>query len=300
MKKARGEQVGLIGVGLMGLALAEHLISEGHDVIGVDIDPARRERLRAIGGTCAEEPADLAGPCRRVLISLMNTALVCEVVEGEGGLLAGAKPPAYIVDTTTGDPDETIGLAGRLTERGIGYLDATVSGASAQVRGRDALVMVGGNRADFEACRDLLECISRKVVYVGPAGSGAKAKLATNLILGLNRLVLAEGMVFAERLGLDLEAFLELLRASPAYSVAVDVKGRKMLEHDYSPDARAHQHRKDLQLILEQAARAGQDLPLSRLHASLLEALMARGDGDLDNSVVIEEIRRRSIPPPAE
>lgn len=154
--------------------------------------------------------------------------------------------------------------------------------------------MVGGEKVAFEKCLDIHRALSEKAFYLGPSGSGAKAKLASNLILGLNRLVLAEGLIFAEELGLDLEPFLELLKVSPAYSVSMDVKGRKMLEGDFEPQSRIHQHHKDVSIILKYAEIAGQELPLSKLHMDILEKAIAAGDAELDNSAVIREIRRRT------
>jgi 3-hydroxyisobutyrate dehydrogenase-like beta-hydroxyacid dehydrogenase len=119
-------------------------------------------------------------------------------------------------------------------------------------------------------------------------------ELSSNLILGLNRLALAEGLVFADKLGLDLKAFLELLKATPAYSAIMDTKGEKMLKSDFAPQARVRQHHKDVALILKYAERAGQELPLSKVHLEVLEKAIAAGDADLDNSAVIREIQRRS------
>jgi 3-hydroxyisobutyrate dehydrogenase-like beta-hydroxyacid dehydrogenase len=208
-------------------------------------------------------------------------------------LLTAQKLPAYVIDTTTGDPDETIALAERLGERGICYLDATISGSSGQVRDAQAIFMVGGDKAGFGACESLFQMLGKQTFYLGPSGSGSKAKLATNLVLGLNRLVLAEGLVFAEKLGLDLDSFLALLRASPAYSVAVDVKGEKMVRDDFTPESRIAQHRKDVSLIMKYGTTGGQELPLSQVHLDILEKAIEAGDGQLDTSAVIREFRRR-------
>ena len=183
-------------------------------------------------------------------------------------------------------------LAEKLAQRHVALLDATISGASSQLEQREAVVMVGGEPAAYEACAGLLRLLAEKVFYVGPSGCGAKAKLATNLVLGLNRLVLAEGMVFAEKLGLPLDTFLRLLKVSPAYSAAVDVKGEKMLNNDFAPVSRIRQHHKDVALMLKHAERHKQHLPLSNVHLSILEKAIAAGDGELDTSAVIKEIRR--------
>jgi 3-hydroxyisobutyrate dehydrogenase-like beta-hydroxyacid dehydrogenase len=130
--------------------------------------------------------------------------------------------------------------------------------------------------------------------HIGGVGDGGRAKLAINLILGLNRLAVAEGLIFAERVGLDPEAFLKVARSSAAYSQVMDVKGSKMIRREFVPEGRVTQHLKDVHLILEQAERAGQQLPLLQVHADVLEACVRQGEGELDNSIVINEIRRRT------
>jgi 3-hydroxyisobutyrate dehydrogenase-like beta-hydroxyacid dehydrogenase len=176
----------------------------------------------------------------------------------------------------------------------MAYLDATISGSSRQIAAREGVFMVGGDQRAFTACQSLWDTLTEKVFYLGPAGSGSCAKLASNLILGLNRLALAEGLVLAEKLGLNLERFLDLLKQTPAYSRAMDVKGRKMIDQDFAPDSRIRQHLKDLRLILQHADKHGQALPLSSVHLDILERALAAGDGDLDNAGVIRELRRRS------
>ena len=129
--------------------------------------------------------------------------------------------------------------------------------------------------------------------HIGKVGDGGRAKLAINLILGLNRLALAEGLVFADRLGLDPAAFLKLARVSAAASQVMDTKGPKMVAKDFAPEGRVRQTLKDTHLMLDQARKTGQELPLLSVHADVLEACRRHGEGEQDNSIVIEEIRRR-------
>ncbi len=140
----------------------------------------------------------------------------------------------------------------------------------------------------------MLDAIYPKRFHIGPAGDASKAKLAINLILGINRLGLAEGLVFAERMGLDLGAFLNIARASAAYSQIMDVKGDKMVEGDFTPLSKVSQHLKDVRIMLSEAAARGQVLPVGEVLADVLEACMHQGDGEQDNAIMIEEIRRRS------
>jgi 3-hydroxyisobutyrate dehydrogenase-like beta-hydroxyacid dehydrogenase len=145
----------------------------------------------------------------------------------------------------------------------------------------------------MDACADILDAICPKRYFTGAVGNGAKTKLAVNLILGLNRAALAEGLVFAERLGLDPRAFLEVARGSAAYSQIMDVKGEKYINRDFKPHGKIVQHLKDVHMMVDYAHRAGQTLPLMEVVQQLLDGNVAHGEGDFDNCAVIEEIKRR-------
>lgn len=285
--------VGLIGIGLVGSALAEHLLARGYPVVGYDIDATRQRWLQDQGGRAVDSPAAVAATCRRIVLSLLTSEIVRAVVEGPRGLLSSAIRPTLIIDTTTGDPEQTEGLAARLRLQDVALVEATISGSSRQIRERQALFLTAGDHAAVTAAAELLAALTDRTLYVGPSGNAARAKLASNLVLGLNRLALAEGLVFAECLGLDLTAFLDVLRASPAASAAVDSKGAKMIAADFAPESRVRQHRKDLGLIMDYATRCGQPLPLAQVHLAVLDRLIAAGAGEQDTAAVISELRWR-------
>jgi 3-hydroxyisobutyrate dehydrogenase-like beta-hydroxyacid dehydrogenase len=287
-------QIALIGLGLVGTALADILLARGFKLIGFDIDAQRCASLREQGAVIADSPCHAASLVDCLILSLPDSGVVDQVLTGRAGVLESETVPAHCIDTTTGDPEDTVRFAGLCAGQGMAYLDATISGSSRQIAAGDSVFMVGGDSAAFDRCQSLFQVLSDKVFYLGPSGSGSCAKLASNLILGLNRLVLAEGLVLAEKLGLDLERFLDLVKQTPAYSRAMDVKGRKMLDQDFAPESRIRQHHKDLRLIMRQAEKHGQELPLSMVHLDILEQALAAGDGDLDNAAVICELRRRS------
>jgi 3-hydroxyisobutyrate dehydrogenase-like beta-hydroxyacid dehydrogenase len=286
------EQIGLIGIGLVGTALAENLLSSGYAVVGYDIAPARCAALSKIGGIAVSAPVEIAAKTQRVFLSLMNTDIVREALLGPAGLLKSEVIPEYVIDTTTGDPDAAAEIALQLKKQKVFYLDAPISGSSAQIRKCKGVVMVGGDLQAFERCRDLLRAIAEDFVYIGSSGSGSRAKLVSNVILGLNRLVLAEGLVFAEKFGFDLDSILVLLKKTPAYSCAMDVKGKKMVEGDFTPQSRIIQHFKDLKIVLAYAAKLKQPLPLTQLHQNILQGAIDAGDGEMDNAAVIQQIRR--------
>jgi 3-hydroxyisobutyrate dehydrogenase-like beta-hydroxyacid dehydrogenase len=285
MSTTDSKHVGMIGLGLLGNALAERLLGEGFAVIGYDLSEAGRKAFRILGGEAAESSAEVWAACDRVILSLPNSGIAAQVLaEAEPHL----RPGALVIDTTTGDPQDVAAFGPRLEALGAGYLDATVGGSSKQARARDVITMVGGRREHFELCEDVFAAFSRQSFHMGPWGSGARMKLVSNLVLGLNRLVLAEALGFAEACGLDQRLALEVLKSSSSYSRVMDIKGQKMLDREYSPDARLSQHLKDVRLMLEEGARRGARLPLSALHRAILEEVEGRGLGDGDNSAVRE------------
>ncbi len=157
-------------------------------------------------------------------------------------------------------------------------------------------MLAGGPEAAYEDCLDIFSTFARRTWRIGGWGAGSKLKLAANLVVGLHRAVLAEALSFAEALGLDPELVLAILRDSAAYSRVMDVKGRKMLERDFAPEARLSQHLKDVRLVLEAGREAGARLPLSELHRRLLEEAEAAGWGALDNSAIALVFRRPDRP----
>jgi 3-hydroxyisobutyrate dehydrogenase len=203
-----------------------------------------------------------------------------------------------VLCTSTCDPDRIAALAGRLAGTALRFLETPVSGSSEQVRAGDGVGLIGGDRRTADEAKDILDALFPRRFHIGQAGDGGRAKLAVNLILGLNRLALGEGLAFAEHMGLDAGAFLDVAKGSACYSQVMDVKGRKMIARDFAPEGRVKQHLKDVQLMLELADRLGQQLPLSSVHREVLEACMRAGEADRDNSIVVEEIRRRRRPTP--
>jgi 3-hydroxyisobutyrate dehydrogenase-like beta-hydroxyacid dehydrogenase len=278
--------VGLIGLGLMGQALATRLIPAGFRVVGYDIDAAKNVKLKAMGGEPAGSLAEVA-KCRVVLLAVFSTEQVEEVVEqalGSGKI---------VLCTSTCDPDRIAALAARVAGGGTRFLETPVSGSSGQVSRGEGVGLIGGDPRTAAEVDDILAALYPRRFHIGKVGDAGRAKLAINLILGLNRMALAEGLVFAARLGLDAKAFLDVARSSAAYSQVMDIKGRKMIERDFKPEGFVHQSLKDFKLMREQAKQRGQTLPALELNASLLEACVRAGEADYDNSAVIEEIRRR-------
>ena len=289
----RAGPVAIVGLGLMGEVYARRLIDAKIPVSGFDIDPARRKRLAEIGGRPATAIAELAGPARCIIIAVFNTEQVEDVVENHLVPALGENSNKIVLCMSTCDPDRVAALAKRFIPHGIRYLDVPVSGTSEQVLRGDGVALVGGDMATAGEVNDVLDALFARYFHVGKIGDGGRAKLAVNLILGLNRLAVAEGLVFAEKLGLDPAAFLEVARGSASYSQVMETKGPKMVRGDFVPEGRVRQTLKDVRLMLDCAAAAGQKLSMLEVHADVLEACVRAGEADLDNSAVIREVRRR-------
>lgn len=277
------QTVGVIGLGLMGGALAGRFLGGGWKVVGYDLRDECRRQLAEVGGEPVGSVREVFAGAPEIVLSLPNSDVVAAIVAEAGEAIAGRR----IIDTTTGDPDATASLGERLSLMGVGYLDATLTGSSRQARAGELVVTAGGPIELFLDAEPLFRLFSKQWFHVGPWGSGARTKLVVNLVLGLNRAVLAEGLSFARKCGLDPTAILDVLRSGAAYSRAMDVKGPKMIAGDFEPEAKLAQHFKDVRLIRSAGERAGATLPLTGAHAELLAALVARGFGERDNSVVI-------------
>lgn len=282
--------VGLVGIGLMGRALAERLTSCGRVVVGFDISEDRRKSFCGLDNTIlASRVEDVFEQCRVVVLSLPTHREVAEVL---GQCRDYLEPGQIIIDSTTGDPESAKRFALDLGRRNVFYLDGTIAGSSEQARRADVVWMVGGDRTAYDQCLPLIRQCAKDVFYCGPAGSGSTMKLVVNLALGLNRAALAESLALAERLHLDPRQTLEILRSGTAYSRIMDTKGEKMLERTYAPQARLAQHLKDVRLIVAAGARANLPLPLSEAHQKLLELAEEMGLGVVDNSALIEVYRQ--------
>ena len=288
--------VGVIGIGLMGEVFVCRLVSAGFSVTGFDIDAAKTARLSELGARPAASIADVARAANPIVLAVFDTDQVEQVVETE--ILPALGPHGreagkVVMCTSTCDPDRVAALAARVTQQGLRFLETPVSGTSEQVRQGDGLGLIGGDKTIAAEVDDVLQAMFPKRSHVGAAGDGGRTKLAVNLILGLNRLALAEGLVFATKLGLEPHAFLKVARESASYSQVMDTKGRKMIESDFRAQGRARQHLKDVHLMLDQAKKVGQPLPLLQVHCDVLEACVRAGESELDNSVIVAEIRRR-------
>jgi 2-hydroxy-3-oxopropionate reductase len=282
------KKIGFVGLGLMGSGMAKNLVSAGFSLLGFDIDPSKVDTMVKQGVQRADLPEQIPGQVDVIMLSLPNSNVVNEVVKDSLKLFEKGRKGLILIDLSTADPVMSEELSAQLREKGVEMLDATLSGTSKMCAERDLTIMVGGRKDVFDACLDILSAIGKEIFYMGKNGTGALTKLIVNLVLGLNRMVLAEGLGLGKKAGMDPHRLLDLLKKSAAYSKAMDMKGTKMIKKDFlPPEGKLAFHLKDVRYILELGARVNFPLFLSSIHAQALAAEVAKGRGEWDNADII-------------
>ncbi|QOR39003.1 NAD(P)-dependent oxidoreductase [Billgrantia diversa] len=285
--------IGFIGTGIMGGPMARRLIDAGHDVRVWNRTAAK---AAALGATPVKTPAAAADGAEIVIVMLSSGPVCDEVILGEHGLL-DTMPPDSLLIVMSSIPVETARhQAEAAGERHIHYLDAPVSGGERGAIDGSLAIMAGGDEATFARARPVLESLGRPV-RIGPAGSGQLAKLINQLVVASTIATVSEGILLAERGGADPARVREALLGGFADSTILRAHGQRMIEQDFAPGGPAKWQLKDTRTALAQADSLGLDLPVATLVNRLFEDMVANGDGELDHSALIRELRRRNALP---
>jgi len=279
--------IGLVGVGLLGTAVAGRLRKAGHRVVGFDAAPDRVRALLTMGGEAATSARAVALASDAVCTLLPSLPTVEAAVLGPDGVAAAGKPGQVVIQMSTISPALSVRLAAESRARGLDFLDCPVSGASGQVARGEGMLFVGGERRVFERWRPLLEAMLPRAVYVGPAGQAMVLKLVANLLVALHSAAAAEALHLARQAGLDPAVALEVLTGSAAGSRMLEVRGPMMVRREYPAQMKLDIFMKDLHLIQEAAAAAGAALPLTDTAERLFAAAAETGHGDEDLAVVL-------------
>jgi 2-hydroxy-3-oxopropionate reductase len=286
--------ISFVGLGIMGAPMAAHLVDAGFDVIGVNRTPDAVERLVRHGGKGAASIGEAVQEADVVALMVPDSPDVQQVLAGPGGVFESAKPGTLVIDFSSIRPDVTHELAKQARERGLRILDAPVSGGEAGARNAALSIMVGGERADFDAAKPVFDVVGRTVVLVGPNGAGQTVKAANQLIVATNIQALAEAVVFLQAYGVDLAAALEVLGGGLAGSAVLQQKKQNMLDQRFEPGFRIALHHKDMGIVTSAAREAGVVLPVGAIVAQLMASANAVGDGGLDHSALLRGVQRLS------
>jgi putative dehydrogenase len=280
-------RVGVVGLGIMGSALATHLVAAGLHVTGYDIVQDKVDALARGGGFGATSPAEVAGQSDVVVTSLATADAVRAVVEDSDGLTAGVQEGVVVVDTCT-MPLAVKERARRcLADVGVTMLDCTLSGTGAQAARRDLVVYASGDREPYERALPVLEAVSRSVRYLGEFGMGSKMKFAANLLVAIHNVAAAEAFVLARKAGLDPQLLYDVISDGAGTSRMFEVRGPMMVADEYDePSARMSLIMKDIDTIDEFARSVGAPLPLFSASIPVYTAALAQGRADQDPAAV--------------
>jgi 2-hydroxy-3-oxopropionate reductase len=277
-------KLGFIGLGVMGLPMARHLQRAGHELFFWTRRPESVVNL--IAKRCAT-PAELGRQCDVVFTMVTSSADVEAVVLGADGLAQGMVPGSVLIDCSTIAPDVARSLAAKLAEQGVAMLDAPVSGGVQGAIDATLAIMVGGDETVLNRVRPLLDCLGKRVVHVGPNGSGQVAKACNQMIMVAAIQACAEAMRLAAASGLQCDKVLQALAGGSAASRVLDVMGKRMVERDFAAGIEARLHHKDFGLVLQAARQSGMPTPLAAVVGQQLNALMAQGWGCDDTSSLL-------------
>jgi 2-hydroxy-3-oxopropionate reductase len=296
------EKVGFVGLGIMGRPMARNLMRAGYELVLYNRTRSKAEELAREAG--AEVATDLEEVVQRsgvVFTMLPSPREVREIVAGEGGLLEGAGEGSLIVDMSTSSPVLARELARLAHERGVGMLDAPVSGGDVGAEEGTLSIMAGGTEEDFQRAKPLFEAMGETVVHVGSSGAGQVVKAANQIVVALAIEAVSEALVLGSKGGVAPEKILEVLSGGLAANKVMEVKRDKLLEHDFEPGGKVEFHRKDLVIALEAGREYGVALPVTAVVCQMFEALMAKGRGGWDHSAlltVVEDWAQHRIAPP--
>jgi 3-hydroxyisobutyrate dehydrogenase-like beta-hydroxyacid dehydrogenase len=287
--------VAFIGLGVMGFPMAGHLAKAGHQVTVYNRTPARAEQWVAKhGGRRAATPAEAAAGAEFVFSCVGDDPDLREVTAGPAGTFAGMAKGAIHIDHTTASAQAARELAAAAAARGLGFLDAPVSGGQAGAENGQLTVMVGGDRAVFERAQPVIAHFARAVTLIGPSGSGQLAKMVNQIcVVGVVQ-GLAEAIDFGLRAGLDMKLVLDTIAKGAAQSWQMDNRGKTMIDDKFDFGFAIDWMRKDLRICLEEAARTGARLEMTRAIDGFYAELQGMGGGRWDTSALIRRLRAKA------
>jgi 3-hydroxyisobutyrate dehydrogenase len=285
--------VGFIGLGTMGAPMARNLLKAGFAVTVHNRTREKEEPLAAEGAQRAATPAEAAAAADVVVTIVSDTPDVSGVLFGPDGVVHGARDGIVVVDMSTISPEATRRFGERLGERGIRFVDAPVSGGSEGAVKATLTIMCGGEAADVERVRPVLDAMGSKVTHIGPLGSGQLTKAVNQIIVGGYFLAAAEGLVFAMKAGLDMDKVLEAISAGMCRSAVLEMRAQNMLHDAYPLGFKLALHLKDLGIALDAARATGAELALAEMVRAIEQELV--GDhGNEDVSVIARAVRRQA------
>jgi 2-hydroxy-3-oxopropionate reductase len=292
------ETVGFIGLGVMGAPMARNLVEAGHPLVVHSRSRGPVDELAAAGAEPASSPREVADRAAVVITMLPDSPAVEDVVLGSDGVLEGASEGDLLIDMSTIHPTVSVAIAEAGRERGVGVLDAPVSGGDVGARDATLSIMVGGEQGDVERAQPLFEALGKTIVHVGEHGAGQVVKACNQVVVAVTIAAVSEALVLGSKAGVEPERILDVLGGGLAANRVMEMRRRNFLEHDFAPGFRIDLHHKDLDIALESGGEYGVPLPVTGLVQQGFRALRAKGHGGDDHSgllALVEELADHRI-----
>jgi 2-hydroxy-3-oxopropionate reductase len=292
------ETVGFIGLGVMGAPMARNLVEAGHPLVVHSRSRGPVDELAAAGAEPASSPREVADRAAVVITMLPDSPAVEDVVLGSDGVLEGASEGDLLIDMSTIHPTVSVAIAEAGRERGVGVLDAPVSGGDVGARDATLSIMIGGEQSDVERAQPLFEALGKTIVHVGEHGAGQVVKACNQVVVAVTIAAVSEALVLGSKAGVEPERILDVLGGGLAANRVMEMRRRNFLEHDFAPGFRIDLHHKDLDIALESGGEYGVPLPVTGLVQQGFRALRAKGHGGDDHSgllALVEELADHRI-----
>lgn len=280
-------KVGFIGLGIMGSAMARNLLKAGHELVVHNRSRQIVDQLVSEGATAAHSPQEVAQQVDFVFTNLPDSPDVEKVALGRDGIIAGAHEELIFIDHSTIKPETARAIAEKMAEVGIAALDAPVSGGDVGARNGTLTIMVGGSQAAFDKTLPLFEAMGKTVVLIGDSGAGQIAKVCNQIIVAAQMVGMAEALVTAQKAGVDPQKMVAAIQNGAARMWTLDVKPPRIFSGNRAPGFKAYMQLKDLGICLDTGRTYGIPMPLTALTTQLFQTQVQQGDGELDNSAVL-------------
>ncbi len=288
------DRIGFIGLGIMGKPMVRNLVKAGYDVVVHNRSQAAVDELTTESDkvTAGGSPAGVAAAASVVITMLPDSPDVRDVVFGADGLAESMQSGGLLVDMSTIAPATSIEVHDALAERGVGALDAPVSGGDKGAIAGTLSIMVGGSQTDFDRAKPYFEAMGKTIVLVGGPGAGQTVKACNQIVVALNYAAVSEALVMGAKAGVDPAKIIEVLSGGLAASRVLEMRGPTMVSHQFAPGFRVNLHRKDLGIAMATAKENGVPLPVTALVSQLYDTLAATGSGDLDHSALVTVVEK--------
>ena len=283
-------KIGVIGLGIMGGPMATNLLGAGHELVVNTRHRSNAEEQESRGAQWAENPGGVAEQTDTIITMLPDSPQVSEVVGGEHGVLSTAREGTLVIDMSTISPVVTTELARAAAEKGVGMVDAPVSGGDVGAKEGTLSIMAGGSEEDFARAKPLFEVLGKTIVHVGPVGAGQVVKACNQIVVALSIEAVAEALVLGSKAGVDPARILDVLSGGLAANRVMEVRRENFLSHDFKPGFRIDLHHKDLGIALAAGREYGVPLPVTAIVDQMLQALRMRGHGSEDHSALLRVI----------